>query len=325
VVVVRAGRGKREQWQEASRQRHWQGLHARSSMSVESIVQFAHCLPMLCVLDLDKTLWDCFDAASTQPPFRRVGECEVQDQSGRTIRMHADTPRVLGALRTHGCRFAVASLNPNHDRCMQLLAALGILQFIDSSLIRIRSGQGKRGHLSEIQAACKIPFREMIFFDDLRANVEVGKKLGCTAVLVSSSLLCANTLSRALREHAAHARSRKFFGSWLVKDDAKAQRPGTQRAFRSQGEDIRAPAVADRQEAAPKGVADGSSTGACREQGRRCGEERKRCRSSLEEQPPCSEQTALTVVGREAPVGGRDDDSESEMQVYCAGKRRGTL
>jgi len=89
----------------------------------EDIVQKAAILPKLCILDLDKTVWNAFDAATTEPPYVRVSECEVRDATGRMIRMHVDTPRVLRALHSRGCRIAVASLNPDFERwslCLSL-------------------------------------------------------------------------------------------------------------------------------------------------------------------------------------------------------------
>lgn len=97
---------------------------------------------------------------------------------------------------------------------------------------QIRAGQGKRTHLTEIQAASGVPFlvriekekyekqidaraqgrapatltqadsrlccmQEMIFFDDLPANVRTGMKLGITCVCVKN-LLCAKTLQKVV-------------------------------------------------------------------------------------------------------------------------------
>ena len=190
-------------------------------LAIETIVRGACCLPRLCIVDLDKTVWSSFDAAASSPPYRRVGECEVRDAHGQRIRMHAETPKILATLRASGCRIAVASLNPDYERCTTLLAALGILSLLEKSLIKIRSGAGKHGHLTEIQALAEIPFHDMIFFDDLKANVHTGLKLGITSIQVSSSLLCSATLSQALKEHAAARGSRRFIDSWLVKGGAR--------------------------------------------------------------------------------------------------------
>jgi len=195
-------------------------LVALEGMEIERIVQGARCLPKLCVLDLDKTLWSVFDAASSEPPYRRVGACEVRDVHGSRIWMNEDTPAMLRALRASGCRIAVASLNPNPERCTILLAALGILGMLERHLIKIRAGAGKRGHLTEIQAAAGTPFQDIIFFDDLKANVQTGLKLGITSIQVSSKLLCAATLEAALKQHAAARSSRRFIDSWLAKKDA---------------------------------------------------------------------------------------------------------
>lgn len=191
-------------------------------------MQVAVHMPKLCIVDLDKTIWNVFSAADTEPPYRRVSECEVRDAAGRTIRMHVDTPKVLKALRSRGCRLGVASLNPNHERCSKLLAALGLLSLFETSLIKIRSGQGKYTHLSEIQASSTVAFRDMVFFDDVKANVVAGSKLGITSVLVNSNLLCADILKEALSKHAAAQRSRSFMGGWLSKGALATAPPPTE-------------------------------------------------------------------------------------------------
>ena len=43
-----------------------------SVTSVESMVQAATSLPKLCIVDLDKTVWDSFSASTTEPPYVRV-------------------------------------------------------------------------------------------------------------------------------------------------------------------------------------------------------------------------------------------------------------
>jgi len=70
----------------------------------------------------------------------QVGGCEVRDAAGRKVRMHADTPEILRALRGRGCGIAVASLNPDAERCTKLLAAFGILTLLETSLIQVSSG-----------------------------------------------------------------------------------------------------------------------------------------------------------------------------------------
>ena len=40
----------------------------------------------------------------------------MRDASGRSIRIHAETPQMLQALRASACRLGIASLNPNHER-----------------------------------------------------------------------------------------------------------------------------------------------------------------------------------------------------------------
>jgi len=104
---------------------------------MQGMLRAATPVPKLCIVDLDKTVWSCFDAADTLPPYRRVSECEVRDASGRSIRIHAETPQMLQALRASACRLGIASLNPNHERCCKILAALGLLNLFETDLIKV--------------------------------------------------------------------------------------------------------------------------------------------------------------------------------------------
>ena len=205
----------------------------------EGMLQAASRLPKLCVVDLDRTVWSSHNAASTQPPYRLNTDSEVRDAHGETIRMHADTLQVMKALKGAKCRLGIASLNNNHERCCQLLAALGILSLFDAPLIKIRAGHGKKDHLSEIQACSGVTYRDMIFFDDLKANVNTASRLGITAVQVSA-LLSVQMLQKALNEHAAAQRSRDFFDSWLVKPrlSPAEQSPSRKRSNRSEEEEV---------------------------------------------------------------------------------------
>lgn len=207
--------------------------------TAEGMLKAATRLPKLCVVDLDRTVWSSHNAASTQPPYRLNTDSEVRDAHGETIRMHADTLQVMKALKGAKCRLGIASLNNNHERCCQLLAALGILSLFDAPLIKIRAGHGKKDHLSEIQACSGVTYRDMIFFDDLKANVNTASRLGITAVQVSA-LLPVQMLERALNEHAAAQRSRDFFDSWLVKPrlSPAEQSPSRKRSNRSEEEEV---------------------------------------------------------------------------------------
>ena len=79
----------------------------------------------------------------------------------------------------------------------------------------------------------------MIFFDDLKANVNTASRLGITAVQVSA-LLPVQMLERALNEHAAAQRSRDFFNSWLVKPRLSPAEPShsRKRSNRSEQEEV---------------------------------------------------------------------------------------
>lgn len=101
-------------------------------------------LPKIVILDLDYTLWDCFCAHHTSPPYRRTGPNEVRDANGagKLIKIGTDTRDILTALRAHGCRLAIASLNGDFPKSSQLLEAFGIWHFFQKEVALVQILRG---------------------------------------------------------------------------------------------------------------------------------------------------------------------------------------
>eukprot|EP00961_Rhodomonas_salina_P024139 324933-Rhodomonas_salina.2 len=72
------------------------------------------------------------------------------------------------------------------------------------------------------QASC-VSFRDMLFFDDLPANLNAARKLGMTATLVKDGLSC-KVLAQGLQEYAARRRSSSLMSNWLGKAAPAPQR-----------------------------------------------------------------------------------------------------
>ena len=169
-------------------------------------------LPKIVVLDLDYTLWDCFNAAATTPPYRRTGPAEVRDANGagQRIRIGTDTHAILSALRAHGCRVGVASLNGDLAKSRALLDALGVARFVDRALVQVVAARGKEQHLRAIKAAAGagVGWGDLLLLDDAHHNVAQARRLGATGVLVEGRCLSLPLLQRALTAHAAEQRNR---------------------------------------------------------------------------------------------------------------------
>ncbi|EKX47802.1 hypothetical protein GUITHDRAFT_106356 [Guillardia theta CCMP2712] len=196
------------------------------SETMEKLLARREHVPKVCIIDLDRTLWNVFAAEETFPPYRRVGECEVKDSKGRSVSLHADTPAILTSLKEKGCRIAIASLSPNFELCCMLLSAFGILRLIERSLIQIKNGTGKLEHFRSIKSASGCAYQEMMFFDDLPSNVKQAQKLGITSVLVGREGLSSSTLCKGLSLFADCKRSTNVMSSWLVRAAASKEGGG---------------------------------------------------------------------------------------------------
>mmetsp|Transcript_159908 Transcript_159908/g.489151 ORF Transcript_159908/g.489151 Transcript_159908/m.489151 type:complete len:355 (-) Transcript_159908:294-1358(-) len=190
--------------------------------------------PKLLVVDLDQTMWP-FDAALPRYglPHREAAGTEPGVQcSGALARPFAEAVAVVREVST-GWRVGVASANACRDVCCSLLSALGLVaaelslwepggpgpvpggRGIERGLMEIHSGS-KAVHLERLARASGIPFSEMLFFDDLRANVATAQRLGVAAHQVSPQMgLTRRAFSTGLAAWRAQRLSKAAMATWM--------------------------------------------------------------------------------------------------------------
>lgn len=194
--------------------RHKAAENVVANMSSASEVLHLHkaagkVLPKIVILDLDYTIWDSMCARKTVPPYKLTGMHEVTDDngSGWQIRIGEHTRDILTALRQHGCRLGIASLNGDFHKSTQLLKAFGIWHYFEEEpeLVQILRGRNKSQHLKNIKLAAgeSVAWNEMLLFDDAPDNVQLARLYDSTAVLVTQRCLTMQVLRDALQAHSS--------------------------------------------------------------------------------------------------------------------------
>lgn len=144
--------------------------------------------PKLVVFDLDFTFWnaggvwiDC-----TRPPFQRESESGiVTDSDGKVIAPYPGVPDMLELLSGAGCLIAAASRTEQPSWAIQVLELLGMRGLFDYEEIFPDS---KVTHFSNLKRATRLPYSEMLFFDDERRNIIEVAELGVASILVEDGM-----------------------------------------------------------------------------------------------------------------------------------------
>ncbi|CAM9768807.1 unnamed protein product [Ectocarpus sp. 12 AP-2014] len=146
-------------------------------------------VPRLVVMDLDYTLWKPELYQMRGAPFTKKKDGKVRDRSGEVIDLF---PGVREALldvhrghRFRDTKLAIAS-RTSHERWARQVMGLielepGLLMRSVFAFTEIYSGSKVR-HFGEIRRNSKVPYEEMIFFDDWDQNCKDVGKLGVTCV-----------------------------------------------------------------------------------------------------------------------------------------------
>lgn len=202
---------------------------------------FAEPRPKLVVLDLDQTVWP-FDAAEPRyglphQSTATLGGVLCQGGEARAFSEAADVIRALrhgsdGAGR--GFAMAVASCNSRKEVCLSLLTKFGFMRDggascggIDENLVEIYPGS-KRTHFQRIFATCRVPYTDMLFFDDRGSNVRVSQGFGVVGHQVSPTQgLTREAFAAGLEAWRAQRRSRGALSSWLRPAPTEVCQPGT--------------------------------------------------------------------------------------------------
>lgn len=145
-------------------------------------------LPRLVVFDLDYTLW----------PFY----CECRSKREMPS-LYPHAKGILYALKDKGVNVAIASRSPTPDIAKTFLGKLEIQSMFVAQEI-FSSWTHKTEHFQRIHSRTKIPFTEMLFFDDEDRNIQSVKNMGVTSILVGNGVNC-NALRQGLVEFSQNS------------------------------------------------------------------------------------------------------------------------
>jgi len=138
------------------------------------------------VFDLDFTLWDAGGGwcDTTLPPYKWE-DGKLLDSSGDWIRLYDDVIHILEKLKTENKLVVAASRTNRPDWAQDLLHLLDIDKYFDLKEIYPSS---KIQHFTKIQRYFKVPYSEMVFFDDEYRNIEEVGQLGVKSVYVENGI-----------------------------------------------------------------------------------------------------------------------------------------
>ena len=138
------------------------------------------------VFDLDFTIWDAGGSWCdvTDPPYYwRNGK--LLDQSNRWIRLYPDVIEILEKLKSKNKKIVAASRTFEPSWANDLIRLFDIDRFFDFKEIY---PSGKVHHFKNIQNHFKVPYSEMVFFDDEFRNIDEVGKLGVQTVFVKNGV-----------------------------------------------------------------------------------------------------------------------------------------
>lgn len=140
----------------------------------------------LVVFDLDFTLWNAGGTwcDHTYPPYKKYNG-QILDAQNTKIFLYNDTKNILRELYHRDIKLAVASRTHEPAIAKELMRLFEIDRFFHFSQIFPGS---KISHFEALQRETKIPFHEMIFFDDEHRNVADVSQLGVQCVRVHNGI-----------------------------------------------------------------------------------------------------------------------------------------
>lgn len=141
---------------------------------------------MLVVFDLDFTLWDCDGTwcDHTQPPYV-IKNGKVYDDDGSLMHLYGDVKIILEDLSSSNIDVAVASRTTEPGWANNLLRLFDLDKYFAYKEIYPSS---KVKHFNELAKKSKIPFGQMLFFDDELRNIEEVGSLGVETVYVRNGI-----------------------------------------------------------------------------------------------------------------------------------------
>eukprot|EP00611_Tribonema_gayanum_P021610 TRINITY_DN418_c0_g2_i2.p1 TRINITY_DN418_c0_g2~~TRINITY_DN418_c0_g2_i2.p1 ORF type:complete len:330 (-),score=85.60 TRINITY_DN418_c0_g2_i2:73-1014(-) len=161
---------------------------AAPPFQIGALAEIPNVVPRLVVFDLDKTCWlpEMFQLKGA--PFR-VAAGRVLDREGTEVALRPDVRTVLEELYTHpglsSTRIACASRTNRGNWSRQVMELFvvfdGLLMSELFDFVEIQPGD-KTAHFDELTTLSKVPYDEMLFFDDWERNIKDVSPLGVTCV-----------------------------------------------------------------------------------------------------------------------------------------------
>ena len=149
--------------------------------------------PKFIIFDLDHTLWPFAVDTNIVPPFRRIKEDKnsiITDLNDLELKGFEDVPKILNTLFEYcfmeGEKMAVASRSRRKDLALKLIELLDWKKYFHS--IQIYS-MPKNNHIFAIKSELNIKdFKDVLFFDDNKSNIEVANQLGICSFFVDKNI-----------------------------------------------------------------------------------------------------------------------------------------
>ncbi len=138
------------------------------------------------VFDLDFTLWDAGGGwcDTTNPPYYWKNG-KLLDSSGDWIRLYDDVIEILKELKRLNKLVVAASRTYQPTWAQDLMHLFDIDKYFDLKEIYPSS---KVQHFNNIQQHFKVPYREMVFFDDEYRNIDEVGRMGVEAVFIENGI-----------------------------------------------------------------------------------------------------------------------------------------
>ncbi|XP_070575388.1 magnesium-dependent phosphatase 1-like [Ptychodera flava] len=151
---------------------------------MDSIV-FPAIVPALVVFDLDYTLWPFWVDTHYDLPFKKLSNGKVIDRRKREMKLHEDVVPILQAIKAKGIKIAAASRTESPPDAKALLKLYDIDKYFDYK--EIYPGK-KTTHFKRFQDAMKVPYEDMLFFDDEGRNIRDIGAIGVTCIFIDEDI-----------------------------------------------------------------------------------------------------------------------------------------
>lgn len=135
--------------------------------------------PRLIVFDLDYTLWPFYVDSHVTPPLRKESNGKIVDAHGRKVQVYPDVPRMLERLKRENYTLGIASRTEDPETATQLIGLLDWNKYF--AYQEIYPGC-KVTHFNRFASKSRIPYTDMLFFDDEYRNIRDVSKLGVTCI-----------------------------------------------------------------------------------------------------------------------------------------------